>query len=291
MSELTYKKIIDVETVEALNDGATVFVNDNGAMKQVGADKFGAVKTVNGVAPDENGNIVVEVPEIPEPVQPDWNQNDPNAPDYVKNRTHYKERSTLFSGEVTVTNGMGVLPIQKYVEGESYTVLFDGAEYNCVAFTASLGGVVCIGDEKLAFDPEQSDVKFPFLCVGGKIVARDGVHDVTVVGSGYRTISHEYLPKCIVYSNRTRNDTTGNYYVMYKDKECSQPVVGVDRDIASFLENGMPVVVYDVNTHAYYHPNCTSIVNNRIVVRYIGTDDSSGNFIDCAVMSESQRPS
>jgi hypothetical protein len=57
MSELTYKKIIDVETVEALNDGATVFVNDNGAMKQVAADKFGAVKSIDGITPDDAGNI------------------------------------------------------------------------------------------------------------------------------------------------------------------------------------------------------------------------------------------
>lgn len=57
MSELTYKKIIDVEQVETLNDAATVFINDNGAMKQVGADKFGFVKSVNGVVPDENGDI------------------------------------------------------------------------------------------------------------------------------------------------------------------------------------------------------------------------------------------
>ena len=64
MSELTYKKITDVDVVEALNDAATVFINDNGAMKQVAADKLGAVKTVNGVEPDENGNIVVEVPSI-----------------------------------------------------------------------------------------------------------------------------------------------------------------------------------------------------------------------------------
>lgn len=41
MSELTYKKITDVERIEALNDGATVFVNDNGAMKQVGAGAIG----------------------------------------------------------------------------------------------------------------------------------------------------------------------------------------------------------------------------------------------------------
>lgn len=60
MSELTYKKIVDVEQVETLNDAATVFINDNGAMKQVAADKFGAVKTVNGIEPDENGDVFTE---------------------------------------------------------------------------------------------------------------------------------------------------------------------------------------------------------------------------------------
>ena len=61
MSELTYKKITDVEQVEALNDGATVFVNDNGALKQVASTEIVAdvVKTVNGATPDENGNIEI----------------------------------------------------------------------------------------------------------------------------------------------------------------------------------------------------------------------------------------
>lgn len=63
MSELTYKKIVDVEQVETLNDAATVFINDDGTMKQVAADKLSAVKTVNGVEPDENGDIVVNTAE------------------------------------------------------------------------------------------------------------------------------------------------------------------------------------------------------------------------------------
>lgn len=57
MSELTYKKITDVDIVEALNDDTTVFVNDNGAMKQLDTDKLGTVKTVNGIEPDENGEV------------------------------------------------------------------------------------------------------------------------------------------------------------------------------------------------------------------------------------------
>ena len=62
MSELTYKKITDVEYVASLNNAATVFINDGGAMKQVAADKLSAVKTVNGIAPDENGSIVFDKP-------------------------------------------------------------------------------------------------------------------------------------------------------------------------------------------------------------------------------------
>lgn len=65
MSEVnTYKKITDVELVGALNGAANILINDNGALKQVAAIEFaqkaeieGVVKTVNGIAPDENGAI------------------------------------------------------------------------------------------------------------------------------------------------------------------------------------------------------------------------------------------
>lgn len=71
------------------------------------------VKTVNGVEPDANGNIEIGIPEMPEinypvtsvngmtgdvvievgseQVQSNLSQNDPEAPDYVKGRTHYED--------------------------------------------------------------------------------------------------------------------------------------------------------------------------------------------------------
>lgn len=45
------------------------------------------VQTVNGNAPDENGNVVVSGGGSS--VQSDWNQNDSTQPDYVKNRPFY----------------------------------------------------------------------------------------------------------------------------------------------------------------------------------------------------------
>lgn len=48
----------------------------------------GVVKTVNGIIPDKNGNV-----EVSGGVQSDWNQNDTTALDYVKNRTHWAEKT------------------------------------------------------------------------------------------------------------------------------------------------------------------------------------------------------
>lgn len=75
----------------------------------------GDVKSVNGVEPDANGNIEIGIPEMPEinypvtsvngmtgdvvievgseQVQSNLSQNDPEAPDYVKGRTHYEENN------------------------------------------------------------------------------------------------------------------------------------------------------------------------------------------------------
>jgi hypothetical protein len=268
MSELTYKKIIDVETVEALNDGATVFVNDNGAMKQVGADKFGAVKTVNGVAPDENGDVVVKTPReclfvdasamVPglvqsfwsvgaiistyreakgtitfglevvdattqkngptishtasdmetitddagntgykiiiwfgddhapiivngltntitldpdwvkpeESIQPDWNQNDPNAPDYVKNRTHWEEiKQESVVEETTITGANGQFTVVNAVKADGkYIVTYNGTEYSCTPKTDPSGDLA-LGNLSLAKSTLENTGE-PFLLTG-----------------------------------------------------------------------------------------------------------------------------
>lgn len=55
----------------------------------VAIENGGAVKTVNGVAPDADGNVEIVIPDSSQ--NADWNQNDPTAPDYVKNRPFYSE--------------------------------------------------------------------------------------------------------------------------------------------------------------------------------------------------------
>lgn len=74
-------------------------------------------------------------------VQPDWNQNDETAPDYVKNRTHYAadETETVFLPAATYDFAedrgamFGELPINAIKGGATYVVTMDGVEYVCNA--------------------------------------------------------------------------------------------------------------------------------------------------------------
>lgn len=79
-------------------------------------------------------------------VQPDWNQNDQNAADYVKNRPYYREVKrkhfneafginvfpctvvTKDEGWAAVGSISGPVPM---VEGLIYEVIFNGKSYNC----------------------------------------------------------------------------------------------------------------------------------------------------------------
>lgn len=78
-------------------------------------------------------------------VHPDWNQNDPNAADYVKGRTHWVETGLVEEvpeTEITteVRNGLASAIMDASVspsateEGEIRTIVFDGKEYECTMF-------------------------------------------------------------------------------------------------------------------------------------------------------------
>ena len=85
--------------------------------------------------------------------QADWNENDSTSPAYVKNRTHWVEgEDVVVLQETTVTTAdddgciFAVLPplSEQCIAGETYTVVFNEAQYECVAWDA-IGGV-CVGN-------------------------------------------------------------------------------------------------------------------------------------------------
>ena len=81
--------------------------------------------------------IVDEV--LSEVPQDDWNQNDPNAPDYIKNRPFGEEVTETVLLPETIAecggdmNNWGTEVDFVIVSGETYIVEVDGTKYECVA--------------------------------------------------------------------------------------------------------------------------------------------------------------
>ena len=101
-------------------------------------------------------------------VQPNWNQNNDTAADYIKNRPFYTgdPSETVFVEESTVSfsgsDGMYSAQIQSNFEatvGETYKVTWDGATYECVC--VNFRNFLFIGNLSIVFGG--SDTGEPFL--------------------------------------------------------------------------------------------------------------------------------
>jgi hypothetical protein len=68
----------------------------------------------------------------------DWNQNDANALDYVKNRTHWVEQELNVivpaTSETSYLYEVNIGESEKIVGGAEYVVTVDGVQYRCIAY-------------------------------------------------------------------------------------------------------------------------------------------------------------
>lgn len=62
-----------------------------------------------------------------------WCQNDPNADDYIKNRTHYVEMGETVILPLTTLNRGEVQLQQPLIKGQTYSITWDGVTYESVA--------------------------------------------------------------------------------------------------------------------------------------------------------------
>ena len=144
-------------------------------------------------------------------VQPDWNQNDSTAADYVKNRPFYtgdpvetvlvEETTAQFSG----SNGLYMAefpPTFEATVGDTYKVSWDGTVYECTC--VFIEGAHAVGN--LSIIGSGSDTGEPFVMgvVNGQgmfILTRDTSASHTFSISGFVTevvkIDDKYLPENI----------------------------------------------------------------------------------------------
>lgn len=125
--------------------------------------------------------------------QPNWNQNDPTAPDYVKNRPFWSDNpvETVLIEEQVLTSDDGFAECDGsllLVEGEIYTVTFNGVKYDCVAWLQNDGNghAVMIGNGSIYGGDGGNDEPFAFDSYDdGKIylnVAENGECTVSISG-------------------------------------------------------------------------------------------------------------
>ena len=144
--------------------------------------------------------------------QPDWNQNDSTAADYVKNRPFYTGDSveTVLVEESTVsfTNsgaGFYYATIQsafKPTAGETYKVSWDGATYECVGET--IRGYTVIGNPSIM--GAGADTGEPFVI--SPLANNSGIEIYTKDTSASHTISiSESIAEVIQIPDKYISDT------------------------------------------------------------------------------------
>ena len=111
-----------------------------------------------------------------EGVQPDWNQNDSTAADYVKNRPFYTGDpvETVLVEESTVSfsdtgNGLYMAEFPSTFSatvGETYKVSWDGTTYECTCVI--LNNDLCIGNLSIIGDGSDTGEPFCMIVINGK---------------------------------------------------------------------------------------------------------------------------
>lgn len=140
--------------------------------------------------------------------QPDLSQNDPTAPDYVKNRTHWVETTSIIEQQTIEGFAVMEVPIDVVLYtvqnpfvftpavGDKYIVHWDGDEYNVDA--KAFDGMICLGNQNYAQLTTGGSIPFAILVAGSTvIVATESTaasHTISISGNVYHTLNCNYLP-------------------------------------------------------------------------------------------------
>lgn len=129
-------------------------------------------------------------------VQSNWDQNNPEAADYVKNRTHYSRESAVLERQTygfQKTNGLyiSILPATLTIPMGEITVFWDGVEYKYTDAYQTFGNMALIGGE-------DTGEPFVFANEGGAwlAVANNTArsHEVGIVGEDCVKIDKKFMP-------------------------------------------------------------------------------------------------
>lgn len=140
-------------------------------------------------------------------LQSDWEQNDENANDYIKNRTHWEEPlvTNILVDNVSVTVPADSSQVTDpfaidIVVGTTYLVTFDDVLYECVAYLDPIYFRLTIGNLRAVSPTPYVDTGEPFFIQSSQgsvlLSASGGTHIITiqeVVSGGAHKIDPKFL--------------------------------------------------------------------------------------------------
>lgn len=279
------KKISELEHLEELTSSSNVIIEENGEAKRFSAASLGKVKTVNGVEPDENGNIEVVIPEveIPEQANPDWNQNDPEQPDYVKNRTHWEENNQTvieWDGDTEGRDSYDIFykfsdltPTKSNLVGGEIGLKING-EVQSLSLTEENvyeldGGLMIIDETILVVYQNTGDTFAQFPSTGIYAALYNGNHltSLTYGSTTYHPLDEGFIPDTIA---RTADIPEVNYPVT--------SVNGMTGDVVIEAGSGGGVTSWnDLEDRPFYgENNKVAVVENEVVQLSAGGGSNYG---------------
>lgn len=258
------------ETLDTLGELATAF-----------ADNQDMVQTLNDAITNKADKADV--------MPADWNQNDENAADYVKNRTHYIEESTItVIAETTNTESIPLLNNELF--SGTYIVTLDGVQYRCTTYTNN-DGTISLGDSRLNMQPSEiNPVNVPFVLecgwegdeIGGiaptavvyAYYPDDATHTLSIAKltgeSTYHTLDEKFIPDTIARTEHIHN----NYGVCSTGASTAAKTVQID---GFELRVGAAVYVKFTNSNSASDPTLNvSGTGAKPMYRYGTTVMSTG---------------
>ena len=136
-----------------------------------------------------------------------WEQNDPVADDYIKNRTHWEEnREEIVVKEQTIS-GFTVMQdpiyfvenafIMEPIVEQTYTVNWDGVDYSVVAKEDD-SGMIYMGNANYLYMSSGGDIPFAIIFSGGIfVVTESSATSHTIAISTVQKVIHKLDKKFI----------------------------------------------------------------------------------------------
>lgn len=240
-------------------------------------------------------------------VQPDWNQNDPTAADYVRNRPFYEAMGTAWllpEQSVTFTPNDGnniylssTLPALDIAGGATCTVTWDAVAYTCVVRELE-AGLFYIGNLSIVGDGDNTGE--PFFIYDGPdgagLVTMDTSDSHTVSVSTIRMVAvpldPKYLPSDIGKQLVVRFDYDEGGENFISNKTYAEVLSAINQGIPVIgLYDGFEFLQLDVLDHRHlaisfknvanghfaslkYDNTCTTSIEEIPRLPYVTTDDN-----------------